>query len=179
MLRGNGVILPPTDVHLPALQPSAPVDVEWWKMGAAAGLAFLGSLVGFRTKLAMLKRDIDDERKARVAHEEKVASDIAVSIKPIVDSVARIERSLSDRHNNETAAELRNDSKTREALNAIRQDNDEHHTENRDRLRIMRQQSIAMLQLVAKIARVTTGVDPTEVDTMLGRFLMAEVERAD
>ena len=43
----------------------------------------------------------------------------------------------------------------------------------------MRQQSIAMVQLLAKMARVTAGIDPNEVDTMMGRFLMAEVERPD
>jgi hypothetical protein len=36
-----------------------------------------------------------------------------------------------------------------------------------------------MVQLSAKMARATAGIDPSEVDHMLGRFLMAEVERAD
>lgn len=163
---------------LQAAQPPGP-DVEWWKLAAAAALGFLGSLVAFRTRMYALKRDIQDETKAREAHKQEIAEKLVGIEERIAEAVESIQTSLADRHNSEAAVEMRSETKTREALNAIRKDNDVHHLENQGRLRIMRQQSIAMVQLLAKIARVTTGIEQTEVDTMLGRFLMAEVERAD
>jgi Mg2+ and Co2+ transporter CorA len=157
------------------------VRVAEWAASALGGalLAFLGSLVTFRTRLYSLKRDIDDEKKAREAHRDAVDERLLEIEERIATSMESIQRSISDRHNSDTATEARGETKTREALNAIRQDNDANHAENRERLRIMRQQSIAMVQLLAKIARVTSGIEQTDVDTMLGKFLMAEVERPD
>jgi len=162
-----------------SVPPPSAADTEWWKLIAATALGFLGSLVSFRTRFYALKRDIDDERRARDAHKEEVAEKLVAVETRIAESIDAIRRSVEDRRNSESAAELRGEAHTRDALNAIRRDNDKNHEENRDRLRAMRQQLIAMVQLVGKIARVTQGVDQDEVDMMLGRFLMVEVERAD
>jgi hypothetical protein len=164
---------------LQALQPPSGSAAEWWKIGAAAAIGFLGSLVGFRTRLYALKRDVDDEARARKEHKDDVDKKLAALDGRIATSLESIQQAMSDRHSSEAATEARGEIKTREALNAIRKDNDSHHAENRDRLRGMRQQLIAMVQLSAKMARATAGIDPSEVDHMLGRFLMAEVERAD
>jgi len=161
------------------MQPPSGPDAEWWKVGAAAVLGFLGSLVAFRTRLYALKRDVDDEKRQREEHKKAVEDKLLAIETRIAESMEAIQQSFAERRNSETASDVRGKAETRDALNAIRKDNDHNHLENRERLRIMRQQSIAMVQLLAKMARVTAGIDPNEVDTMMGRFLMAEVERPD
>jgi Mg2+ and Co2+ transporter CorA len=97
----------------------------------------------------------------------------------IAESVGRIEQSIVDRQNSDVAAGLRDEAKSRDALNAIRRDNDENHKENRERFRIMRQQLFAVVQLIAKIARAIPGINQDDVDLMMVRVHSAEVERAD
>lgn len=162
-----------------AAQAVVPSDAEWWKIAAAAVIGFLSSLVVFRTRLYGLKRDIDAEASARAAYEKTMGEKILAVEEAIAESIARIEKSIEDRRNSETAAGIREEAKSREALTAIRRDNDSNHVENRDRLRVMRQQLFAMVQLMAKIARATPGINQDDVDLMMVRVHSAEVERAD
>jgi hypothetical protein len=151
--------------------------VEWIKLAAASALGFLGSLVTFRLRLYQLKRDIDDEKLARANHKQELESKILAIESQIASSVQDIKKSIEDGRSRDVAAEMRGDRKTEESLNAIRRDNDLHHSENVERLRIMRLQIITVVQLVAKIARATSGINQDDVDTMMGRVLAAEVER--
>jgi Mg2+ and Co2+ transporter CorA len=182
------VILPPTPGAAKLILSTAlgatlvqavPSDAEWWKVGAGGLIGFLSSLVVFRTRLYGLKRDIDAERDARLAHERSMSDKLLAVEERIAESVGRIEQSIVDRQNSDVAAGLRDEAKSREALNAIRRDNDENHKENRERFRIMRQQLFAVVQLIAKIARAIPGINQDDVDLMMVRVHSAEVERAD
>ncbi len=167
---------------LPA--PQLPATPELYGVGGlliaigSIALTALGSFTLFRTRLYGLKRDIEDEAARRNELALKSAADLAAVEERIEKSISRLERVFLENRKSEDAASVIAANETRNALNAIRRDNEIQNEEVKERLRVMRQQSVAMLNLVGKLARATPGVQASEVDAVIGRFLTLEVEAA-
>jgi Mg2+ and Co2+ transporter CorA len=175
------VILPPHGIAPADVQTPANPDgvVEWLRWGIAAALGFLASFIGFRTRLYALKRDIGDRERAHEALERKVDRNHAEMTKLVQDAVTRLEKAFREGRTDGAVLTARDANQTRDALNAIRTDNNDHHRENRERLRIFREQMFTILRLVVKVARVIPGMNQTEVDDANAHFLALEVERGD
>src|SRR5689334_9307101 len=135
MFRGSGVILPPHE-PLQATAPASDGGLEWIKYSASAALGFVASFVGFRTRLYGLKRDIDDREREHKALERKVDDHHSATTKLIEDSVTRLEKAIRDAKDDRQLVGLKDGNATNAALNAIRKDNEDHHKENRERLRV-------------------------------------------
>jgi hypothetical protein len=97
---------------------------------------------------------------------------------PMAVAVEGFQQSMSDRHNHNAASATRENPIVRWPSNAIRRDNDTNDVEDRERLRITREQIFSMLQFVVWVARAIPGMGARDVDRVMAKVVMAEVERA-
>jgi hypothetical protein len=166
-----------------AWQIQSPPAEDWWlrllEISGAGLLGFVSALMTNRARFLKLETLIAGEKEKREAHEEKIAAD-AIAFEKRIDALfAELKVLIRDGKDNAAVGEQRRVNETNVALNAIRTDNNEHHRENRERLRILREQMFTVLRLVVKVARVIPGMNQTEVDDANAHFIALEVERAD
>lgn len=167
-------------MHLQAPSPSGDSGwLETLKLGGVFVLGALASFIGFRTQIYGIKRDVRDLERKDAALDEKVDRHYAELKKLIEDSVASIQKTIADQRDGGQFARMREDRETEKGLQAIRLANDKNHGENKRALKIIREQLVVFVRLVAKIARSVPGIDQAEVDAAVGDVFALEVERAD
>ena len=105
-----------------------------WVLSATGG--FLAALVTFRTKVALMDRRFDEQDK----------------------KIDEYKTHLADHRNDVMAEALRTERAFRDSLDAMRQESDERHEDNRGTLRLLRRQQFLTLKMIADIAR-HTGAD--------------------